>query len=254
MTGAVRAARPNRASSTRCRVSLTPPSTTSPGSWCSSPRRRNSVRHFGAGCCPLRTRHLSAEEPGEVKGGIMTQHYVHQPQQNRSFPTWATILIVIASAFVLLCGAFMLLGVFASIASDDAAPRPTESVTEVEKRPTESATEVEENAPLAITVTDVYTEKNSFGDLYTAIRVEVHNNGNQRVYVGPLDWYVIDTGGFKFDATYGPFRTREARLPGVYLDPGQATTGVFHVEGEVDVATVVYQRWSWDDPVAVDIN
>jgi len=36
----------------------------------------------------------------------MTQHYVHQPQQKRGFPAWATILIVIASAFVLLCGAF----------------------------------------------------------------------------------------------------------------------------------------------------
>lgn len=184
----------------------------------------------------------------------MTQHYVHQPQQKRGFPVWATILIAIASAFVLLCGAFMLLGVFASIVdSDNAAPRPTESVTEVKERPTESATEVEEDASLTITVTDVYTEENSFGDLYTAVRVEVHNDGN-RVYVGPLDWHVIDTGGFKFDATYGPFSTREARLPGVYLDPGQATTGVFHVEGEVDVATVVYQRWHWDAPVAVDIN
>lgn len=199
----------------------------------------------------------------------MTQHYVHQPQQKHGFPVWATVLIVIVSAFVLLCGALTLLGIFASIVdSDAAAPRPTESVTEVEERPTESATEVEENtprptesateveenAPLAITVTDVYTEENSLGTLYTAIRVEVHNNGSRRVYVGPLDWYVIDTGGFKFDATYGPFRTREARLPGVYLDSGQATTGVFYVEGEVDVATVVYQRWSWDAPVAVDVD
>lgn len=77
----------------------------------------------------------------------MTQHYVHQPQQKRGFPTWATILIVIASAFVLLCGAFMLLGVFASIASDDAAPRPTESVTKVEKRPTEAGQGVESPTP-----------------------------------------------------------------------------------------------------------
>lgn len=174
----------------------------------------------------------------------MTQHYVHQPQQKRGFPAWATILIVIASAFVFLCGAFTLLSVFASVTdSDDAAPRPTES-----------ATEVEENVSLVVIVTDVYTEENSIGDTYTAIRVEVHNDGNQRVYVGPLDWHVIDTGGFKFDATYGPFSTREARLPGMYLDPGQATAGVFHVEGEVDVATVVYQRWPSDDPVAVDIS
>lgn len=188
----------------------------------------------------------------------MTQHYVHQPQQKRGFPVWATILIAIASAFVLLCGAFMLLGIFASIVdSDNAAPRPTESVAEMEEntpRPTESATEAEEDASLAITVTDVYTEENSFGDLYTAIRVEVHNDSDRRIYVGPLDWYVIDAGGFKFDATYGPFRTRDARLPGVHLDPGQATTGVFHVEGEVDVATVVYQRWHWDAPVTVDIS
>src|SRR5690606_27174001 len=143
--------------------------------------------------------------------------------------------------FALLCGAPTLLGIFASIVdSDDAAPRSTESVTEVKERPTESVTEVEESASLAITVTDVYTEKNSLGDVYTAIRAEVHNEGSRRGYVGPLDWHVIDAGGFKFDATYGPVHTRDARLPGVYLGPGEATTGVFPVEGGVDVAPVVY--------------
>lgn len=78
----------------------------------------------------------------------MTQHHVHQPQQKSSFPVWAIVLIVIVSAFVLLCGALTLLGIFASIVdSDAAAPRPTESVTEVEKRPTEAGQGVESPTP-----------------------------------------------------------------------------------------------------------
>jgi hypothetical protein len=164
-------------------------------------------------------------------------------QRKRAFPAWAIAVLSVVGAFALLC---FVGGVLAVLS----APEP-----HAETRPVEHQEPVGEvTSVLNIEVLDVRTEKNTLGDAYTAIEVSAVNASDARVYVGPLDWYAIDVDGYKHDAVYGPFGSRSDRLPGTYLNNGHATTGVFHLEGEVDVATVVYQRWPTDDPIEVNVE
>lgn len=201
----------------------------------------------------LATRVLMSQ--AKMKEEIMTtQHtqrpYVPQapPQRKSKFPTWAIVLLSVFGGILLLCGALTAV----SFAVSDVEPeREAQGDTEVvpEPEPVEH-----EGAALDIEVVETYTEENSLGDVYTAVRVEAYNLSDESVYVGYLDWHVVDADGFKHESVVGPFSTREDRLPGLYLEQDEATTGVFYLEGEVDVATVVYQRWSHDDPIEVEVQ
>lgn len=158
--------------------------------------------------------------------------------RRRGMPTWGIVLIAVGGAVAVLCAGLVVLAFALPEDDQDASADPTGP-----------ATVAAQADDLAITVTDVTRAEAEVGDrVYTIVAVEVVNESDDRIYVGPLDWHITDADGHRHDVTFGP---GDDELPGLRLNPGDSTAGTFAVEGELEVATVVYQRWPSDDPIEV---
>lgn len=186
------------------------------------------------------------------------QQWQPQQSQRKKSSTGRTVAIVLGSVFggvlVLCVGLTVLAAVLPDPEDGDASPKANasaaaESATEPAEEPDEGDVE-----DLTIEVIDVYNETNTLGDAFTTVEVKVTNNTDDRVYVGPMDWYVVDSDDNRYDAAFGPASGRNDRLQGLHLGPGQSTKGTFSVDNEVDVAVVAYQRWAFDSAVEVEVT
>lgn len=170
------------------------------------------------------------------------------PQRRTGLIVGLSVGAVVLAALMMVCLAAVLFSL-----GDDEPAAGSSPGAEVTPSPVVDDEPLGDDLRLEIAAELVEFEAaNRFDDSeHTSVRVEVTNTSDERVYVGPLDWFGTDVDGFKHEPSY---RRHADGLSGLYLDPGQSVAGVVTFPGEVELASIAYQRWPSDEPVEVPVG
>lgn len=173
---------------------------------------------------------------------------IHQSAPSQRSRTGLIVGLAIGGAVV---GIFCAIGTIALVLSGDSQDEPPPAAATGTTPGATGQPGDEQRLEITAELVDYEPASRFDNSHHTSVRVEVTNTSHERVYVGPLDWHGEDVDGFKHEPSY--MRHVDA-LDGLYLDPGQAVRGVVTFEGEVELATIYYQRWPSDTPIPAPVD